>query len=133
MEPGEGNRRDERSAVPRAEVEVTRVYEFDAAHQLLWHPGKCRNLHGHTYRLEVSVAGSLDERGVVMDFAELDVVVREHVLGQLDHRLLNDVLDNPTAERVAGEVWSRLTAAGLRLVELRLWETPRSSVRLSVP
>lgn len=80
---------------------VIRQYDFDAAHVLAWHQGKCARLHGHTYRLEVTVARPLDDRGVVMDFAEVDEIVDWHVLAILDHRHLNDVLENPTAERVA--------------------------------
>jgi len=107
---------------------VVRRYDFDAAHVLPWHPGKCARLHGHTYRLEVTVSGPLDERGVVMDFAEIDEVVDEQVLALLDHRHLNEVLDNPTAERVAGLVAERLSGAGLAWSSLRLWETPDGSV-----
>lgn len=114
-------------------VKICREYDFDAAHQLEWHPGACRRLHGHTYRLELSVAGQLDERGVVMDFAELDQIVRARVLDWVDHQYLNNLIENPTAERVAQWMWERLTQAGLAPAELRLWETRRSSVHLADP
>lgn len=117
--------------MPAPVVRICREYDFDAAHQLEWHTGACRRLHGHTYTLELSVAGPLDERGVVMDFAELDQVVRSQVLDKVDHHYLNDVIENPTAERVAQWMWGRLAEAGLAPVELRLWETRRSSVHLS--
>jgi hypothetical protein len=55
---------------------VTRSFTFDAAHVLPWHPGRCRNLHGHTYRVEVSIEGPLGPHGIVTDFADLDAVVR---------------------------------------------------------
>jgi 6-pyruvoyltetrahydropterin/6-carboxytetrahydropterin synthase len=109
---------------------VTRAFAFDAAHQLPWHPGKCRRLHGHSYRFEITVERPLDENGIVLDFEELHHVVRREVLERYDHRHLNDLMDNPTAELVAGEVWKRLEAAGLELVRLRLWETEDSSVEL---
>lgn len=109
-------------------IAVVRRYDFDAAHVLPWHQGKCARLHGHTYRLEVTVAGPLDHRGIVMDFAEVDEVVERHVLAILDHRHLNDVLENPTAERVALLVGERLTAAELPWSQLRLWETADGSV-----
>lgn len=109
---------------------VCREFTFDAAHQLEWHAGECRRLHGHTYRLQVWVAGPVDDRGVVIDFADLDKVVKEHVLLALDHHFLNEMVDNPTAERIACWTWERLTSAGLTLAEVVLWETPRSAVRL---
>lgn len=114
-------------------IGVVRRYGFEAAHALAWHPGKCRRVHGHSYVLEVEVAGSLDERGVVLDFAEVDAVVEEHVLGGpdgLDHVDLNDRLDNPTAELVAVLIGERLDGAGLPWTRLRLWETADGSVVL---
>lgn len=109
---------------------VTRAFAFEAAHQLPWHAGKCRQLHGHHYRFEVTVEGPLDENGVVLDFDEVRDVVQRKVVDRYDHRYLNDLMDNPTAELIAGEVWKRLEAAGLQVVRLRLWETPDSSVEL---
>lgn len=109
-------------------VSVVRLYRFESAHVLPWHPGKCSRLHGHSYRLEVSVQGDVDDRGVVMDFAEVDEVVERCVVGELDHRHLNDVLENPTAERLALYAGERLTAAGLPWTVLRLWETEGGSV-----
>ncbi len=109
---------------------VTRAFAFEAAHQLLWHPGKCRRLHGHNYRLEVTVERPLDGNGVVLDFDDLRQVVDREIVERYDHQHLNDLMDNPTAELIAGEVWKRLEAAGLELVRLRLWETTDSSVEL---
>jgi 6-pyruvoyltetrahydropterin/6-carboxytetrahydropterin synthase len=109
---------------------VTRSFAFEAAHHLPWHPGKCKRLHGHNYRFEVTVEGPLDERGVVIDFYDLSAVVDAEVVSRYDHRLLNDFFDNPTAEVVAHDVWKRIEATGLQVVALRLWETPESSVEL---
>ena len=109
---------------------VTRSFWFEAAHQLPWHPGKCRRLHGHNYRLEVTVEGPVDGNGVVVDFDELATVVDRELIERYDHRHLNELLANPTAEVVAHDAWKRLEAAGLRLARLRLWETTDSSVEL---
>jgi 6-pyruvoyltetrahydropterin/6-carboxytetrahydropterin synthase len=109
---------------------VTRSFAFEAAHQLPWHPGKCRRLHGHHYRVEVTVEGPLNEHGVVMDFDDLKRVVTAEVVDRYDHQYLNEFFDNPTAEAVAADVWKRLEATGLRIVRVRLWETPDSSVEL---
>ena len=110
---------------------VTCTFTFEAAHRLEWHPGKCRNLHGHSYRLDVTVSGPLDANGVVIDFDQLTEIVDHEVIDRWDHRDLNEVLDNPTAELLAHRAWELLTEAGLTLSGLRLWETDRSSVELT--
>jgi 6-pyruvoyltetrahydropterin/6-carboxytetrahydropterin synthase len=88
--------------LPReAHIEVGRTYNFESAHYLPLVPEghKCRNLHGHNYRVEIVMRGAMDERGFVKDFAEIDAEVTP-LIRQLDHRLLNKVagLENPTAE-----------------------------------
>ncbi|MHB1486024.1 MAG: 6-carboxytetrahydropterin synthase QueD [Acidimicrobiales bacterium] len=114
---------------------VTRSFSFDAAHQLDWHPGKCRRLHGHHYRLEVTIEGPMGPHGIVMDFDDLKGIVTKIVLDHYDHQFLNDFIDNPTAELVAQKIWSdlsgtELNSAGLALCGLRLWETPNCSVEI---
>jgi 6-pyruvoyltetrahydropterin/6-carboxytetrahydropterin synthase len=116
-------------SAPRTRVTCT--FSFEAAHRLPWHPGKCRALHGHSYRLDVSVEGPLDTNGVVIDFDTLKDVVRSQVVEVWDHRDLNDVMDNPTAELLAHRAWELLTEAGLDLAAIRLWETTDSWVDLS--
>ncbi len=116
-------------AEPRTSVTCT--FTFEAAHRLAWHPGKCRNLHGHSYRLDVTVAGPLDANGVVIDFDELRSVVDREIVVPWDHCDLNQVIDNPTAELLAHRAWALLTAAGLDLSALRLWETDNSSAELT--
>ncbi|MGH9063517.1 MAG: 6-carboxytetrahydropterin synthase QueD [Acidimicrobiales bacterium] len=113
-------------------VRVTKAFSFEAAHRLPWHPGKCRELHGHHYRFEVTVEGPVGPDGVVVDFDELATRVGEHIVARYDHRFLNELLDNPTAELLAAEIWKSLEADGLTLARLRLWETPDSSVELLV-
>ncbi len=94
---------------------------------LPYHSGKCARLHGHSYRLDVTVGGSLRSdgpaRGMVEDFDDLSALVRTEVIDELDHRSLNDVLDNPTAERIVGWIWARLLPRLANLRELVLWET----------
>lgn len=107
-------------------------YSFEAAHHLPLLPDghKCKRMHGHNYRLDVSVTGTLDERGFVMDYAELDAIVQP-LINKLDHRLLNDIggLENPTSEVLAKWLKTRIfhklpTVLGPSL-KLRIWETPR--------
>jgi len=104
---------------------VAREFAFDAAHHLPRHPGRCRNLHGHTYRLQVWCEGDVDpESGMVVDFADIKAAVNERVLSVLDHTLLNETIENPTAEEIVRWCWERLQGAGLPIRELRLYETP---------
>ncbi len=110
---------------------VTRAFSFEAAHQLEWHAGACKNLHGHSYRLEVTVAGELDANGIVLDFADLSEVVNRTVIDTYDHTYLNDFLPNPTAELIAADIWRRLSGSGLRVDRIVLWETDNSKVELS--
>ncbi len=109
---------------------VTKSFHFEAAHQLPWHAGRCRKLHGHGYRLEVTVEGPLDGNGVVVDFDDLKAVVQREVVDRYDHAYLNDLLDNPTAELIAADAWKRLEAAGTSPARIRLWETPTSWVEI---
>jgi 6-pyruvoyltetrahydropterin/6-carboxytetrahydropterin synthase len=100
---------------------VRRSYSFEASHQLPQHPGKCANLHGHSYRFVVEVSGDLDPvQGLVIDFWDLDKIVHEAVLDRVDHQHLNEVIENPTAEWIAIWIWRQLRPAleGLESVEL---------------
>ena len=110
---------------------VTRTFTFEAAHQLPWHEGKCRHLHGHSYRLEVTVEGPVGPNGIVVDFGDIKTVVRRDVLARYDHRYLNDLFDNPTAELVAAEIWKTVEAADLAVSRIRLWETADSYVEIT--
>ncbi|MDQ1402577.1 MAG: 6-pyruvoyltetrahydropterin/6-carboxytetrahydropterin synthase [Actinomycetota bacterium] len=113
------------------QTSVVRTFRFEAAHQLPWHTGKCRQLHGHGYRLEVTVTGPLTGVGIVIDFADLAAVVRSSILDVYDHTFLNDLIENPTAEVIVADAWKRLAAAGLAVTRLRLWETEDCFVEIT--
>ncbi|RMH44314.1 MAG: 6-carboxytetrahydropterin synthase QueD [Deltaproteobacteria bacterium] len=89
-------------------------YKFEAAHRLPKVPPdhKCARMHGHSYEVQVTVAGEVDpEFGWLVDFAEIDAVVRP-LIAQLDHRVLNDIdgLDNPTCEHLTRWIYDRIRA-----------------------
>jgi 6-pyruvoyltetrahydropterin/6-carboxytetrahydropterin synthase len=90
---------------------IGRTYRFESAHHLPLLPEghRCRNLHGHNYRIEVVVSGKLDPRGFVMDFAEMDAEIMP-MIKEVDHRLLNEIegLENPTAEIIASWFFQRI-------------------------
>jgi 6-pyruvoyltetrahydropterin/6-carboxytetrahydropterin synthase len=106
-----------------------RRFRFEAAHRLPHHPGKCRELHGHSYLLEVTVERPVDATtGLAMDFADLKAIVRREVVDVLDHRYVNDIIENPTAEVMAIWIWERLSEPLGGLREVRLHETEACSV-----
>jgi len=103
-------------------MRVSRSFSFEAAHRLEEYEGKCESLHGHTWRIEVTLEAPVGADGLAFDFVRLEREVRENVLSRLDHTYLNDLLPVPSAERVAIWAWDRLSH--LPLAEIRIWETP---------
>jgi len=99
--------------------------EFDAAHHLPGYDGKCSRVHGHTYKTEVIIDGPVGEDGVVMDFYSLKKSVST-ALEDLDHRDLNEIVPNRTAEHIAGWIFQRLKrdldGTPVNLVSVKLWE-----------
>ncbi len=87
---------------------ITREFTFDAAHFLTDYYGKCERMHGHTYKLQVTLEGEVQPNGLVIDFVVLKRIVKKHVLEKLDHYVLNDVIENPSAERVVMWIWEQL-------------------------
>lgn len=111
-------------------MKVGKEFTFDSAHFLPRYHGECERLHGHTYRLRVTVEGPVDKDGLVIDFAILKRVVKSEVLDKLDHRLINDVIRVASCENIARWIWKKLKAGkalrGVRLSEIKLWESPTS-------
>jgi 6-pyruvoyltetrahydropterin/6-carboxytetrahydropterin synthase len=93
------------------EARIGRTYHFESAHHLPLLPDghKCKNVHGHNYRVDVILRGHLDARGFVKDFAEIDAEVAP-LIKMLDHHLLNEIagLENPTAEIIAAWLFQRI-------------------------
>ena len=119
-------------------ISVTKIFKFDAAHFLREHSGKCAELHGHTYRLEVTVArkdGGLVADGssadMVLDFGDLKAIVQREIIEKVDHKMLNDIFPfRTTAENMVvyfHEVLEQqLVPLGVEVLKLRLWETQTS-------
>ena len=74
---------------------TAKEFTFDMAHMLDGHDGKCQNLHGHTYILQVEISGSLKEsgakKGMVMDFSDLKNIVKTHILDKMDHAFIKSI------------------------------------------
>jgi 6-pyruvoyltetrahydropterin/6-carboxytetrahydropterin synthase len=105
------------------------AFDFEAAHKLPHHPGKCRELHGHSYHLVVCVDRPVaKDTGMAIDFSDLKQVVRREVVDRLDHTYVNDRIDNPTAEVMAAWIWNALREPLPGLSEVELWETRSAAV-----
>ncbi|MBP7146741.1 MAG: 6-carboxytetrahydropterin synthase QueD [Acidobacteria bacterium] len=110
-------------------MKIRREYRFEASHVLPRHPGACRRLHGHSYRFIVELQGPIDPgQGMVLDFGDLDGIVRAEVLERVDHRHWNDILENPTAEWIAVWIWRQLAPRVPGLASIELFEIEGASV-----
>ena len=108
---------------------VTKEFRFEAAHALPHLPEghKCRRLHGHSYKFRVEVDGELDDRGFVIDYAEISAEV-DPVVERLDHHNLNELFDfHTSAENLAKWIFDELTKT-LPVSRIVLFETANTSV-----
>jgi 6-pyruvoyltetrahydropterin/6-carboxytetrahydropterin synthase len=115
--------------------EVSVEQTFASAHALRNYRGGCENVHGHNFRVLISVQGEhLDATGLLVDFLEVKSLIAGVVDG-LDHQFLNELAPfdqiNPSAENIAKYFYDRISAglsnAVVRIAEVRIWETDTSS------
>ncbi len=109
-------------------VELTRAYTFEAAHRLPHVPPdhKCFRMHGHSFRVEIGVAGEIDPAlGWLVDYADITARFEPLLKRELDHRSLNDVpgLENPTSELLCVWLWRRLEPELPGLASITVHET----------
>lgn len=103
-------------------MELSCVFHFAASHFLTKYHGKCENLHGHNYKIIITIEGEIKDDGMVLDFKKIKDAVNVKVIDKLDHTHLNDTLDNPSAENLAVWIWDKLKNE-LPLKKLRIYET----------
>jgi len=109
-------------------VELSHTFGFEAAHRLPRVPAdhKCARMHGHSWRVDIGLAGEVDERtGWLLDFGEIVAFVEPLLARELDHRTLNEVpgLENPTSEVLCGWLWRRLAPRFPGLAAITVHET----------
>lgn len=121
--------------------EVTVEQTFAAGHSLREYKGKCENIHGHNYRVRITVEGDrLNRIGLLVDFVDLKRAVRK-VIDRLDHQFINDLEPfttvNPSAENLAKYFYDEVSAAlnleansfnenPVRIAQVKIWETDTS-------
>lgn len=113
--------------------EVSVEQTFAAGHALRNYKGKCENVHGHNFKVQVVIEGEkLDDTGLLVDFIDVKTVMRA-VIDRLDHQFLNDVppfdVKNPSAENIAEYFYQEMTSGlsstpvPIRIREVKIWET----------
>lgn len=108
--------------------------QFAAAHQLRGYKGKCENMHGHNWRVQVSISSDkLNDIGIVMDFHDLKDITNE-VIAPLDHAHLNEVFPfteiNPSSENIAKWIFDTLKKRfedKVKVNSITVWESENSS------
>jgi len=106
---------------------------FSSAHQLRGYKGKCEDLHGHNWKVEIDVEGQkLDEIGMLIDFKIIKEILKNS-LADFDHKMLNDIPPfdamNPSSENLAKFMFERISSLlplGIRLAAISIWESDNS-------
>ena len=136
-------------------MRITKIFTFDVGHRLSDYDGKCRNLHGHTYILEVTLEGKVDDVGFVMDFDILKLRVNQILNKYYDHKTILKEDDpfnkkiakilpqnynsfymvkfNPTVENIVKDIYHKMKHffGDIVLYKLRLYETPSSYAEIT--
>lgn len=106
-------------------LRVSKECTFTASHR---HPPNEHLVHEHVFRLLVTIEGTQDEHGLVMNFDGLKAVIEQTVISELDQRYLNDRFTPCTLEHVVMWIWDALLAVLPTLAEITLWINPESSI-----
>ncbi len=138
-----------------SKIRVTKRFHFEMAHALFQYDGLCRNIHGHSYNLEVTLIGEPKiepghpKDGMVLDFGDLKKIVKTHIVDRFDHSLMVNSLFSdsqiellkkttnriivvnyqPTSENIVtdiAKILQQLMPAGVTLFSIRLFETVTS-------
>ena len=136
-----------------SKIRITREFSFEGAHALKGYDGKCSHLHGHSYRLAVTVVGvpiaeeDSPKKGMVLDFTDLKAIVNDIIIDKFDHALvmsrdaeLSDQIQKvygnviivdfqPTSEMLVSyfaKIIAEKLPKGISLYSVKLWETEKS-------
>ncbi len=125
-------------------LSITKLFHFEAGHRLSNYDGPCKNIHGHSYKLHITITGEKLNNGILIDFKVLKKIVETVVINDMDHSLLlkrnelnltatenlgSKILwldEDPTAEYLVTYIGSKIKdelPEGIKLLRLRLYET----------
>lgn len=113
---------------------VTKEFEFASSHNLRNYEGPCQRVHGHNYKLQVTVKSEkLNQQGMVIDFSDLKSIVKDIIFKKYDHMHLNDVEPfdklNPTAENMTSVFYNMINTRlpeNVKVHSIKIWETSTS-------
>lgn len=103
--------------------------KFDAAHFLPNYIGKCHDLHGHSFRVLVTISAEKQSDGMILDFNKIKKIV-----DNLDHKQVNDIVENPTAENIVDYLLEELSKTmkertkQLFKIAVKVFETEKNSI-----
>lgn len=116
--------------------EVTIIKSFSAAHLLAEIGGKCEELHGHNFKVEITAsAEELNSNGLLIDFRFLKKILGD-ILEDIDHKYLNSLTAfsgiNPSAENIARYIFEKMEekvkSSGVNMVRVKIWESENAAV-----
>lgn len=120
-------------------MKLWKSFYFESAHCLPDYEGKCKNLHGHQWRLDIGIGGAIQKegsyKGMIIDFSELKKIMNP-LIEKLDHKYLNDLIEYPTAENMMDYIVKEITYIlpdPYYLCGLKLYESPDSYIEWSNP
>lgn len=115
--------------------ELIIISDFAAAHNLRQYEGECENLHGHNWKVEVTVeSNALNKIGLAVDFRALKKIL-EGILKKLDHKYLNEIMpfdrENPSSENIARYIFNHfkkgIKGKGIKVARVRVWESDNAA------
>ena len=112
---------------------VTKIFKWEMAHKLkTCYSNECKQTHGHSYKLEVTFSGDLNEDGMVIDFKRLKEIVQP-IVDQFDHSFITEKTYgwNPTAENMVKYIFESIRRKSILISKVRLWETDTGYAEVS--
>ena len=115
--------------------ELIIISDFAAAHNLRQYEGECENLHGHNWKVEVTVeSNALNKIGLAVDFRVLKKIL-EGILKKLDHKYLNEIMpfdrENPSSENIARYIFNQfkkgIKGKGIKVARVLVWESDNAA------
>lgn len=129
-------------------MKISKEFKWEMGHRLPSHSGKCKNIHGHTYKMRVEIEGDLDENGMVMDYYDVSEIISP-IVDELDHSFMvketeKEIIDfldklkskkvvvpfETTAENITlhllKKIKERITSDRIKRIKIRVYETEKT-------